>query len=65
MDAIIKFRETASPNLGMMFSFMQTVLGELQWKIIKMKENSVFLGVPLIFHFPYIKKYLVNYFWQH
>jgi len=30
--------------------FMQSVLGELEWKIIKIKQNIVFHGVSLIFH---------------
>jgi len=32
------------------FSFMKSVLGEFEWNIINIKDNSVFHGVLLIFH---------------
>jgi len=37
-------------NLDLVFSFLQSVLGALEWKFIKIKYNSVFHGVSLIFH---------------
>jgi len=50
MDAIIKFKVTVPHNLDVVFSFLQCVLGELEWKTIKIKENSAFHSVPLNFH---------------
>ena len=51
MVVIIKVKSAVFPQLECCgVSFMQTVLGELEWKIIKIKENSMFHGISLIFH---------------
>jgi len=50
MDSIIAVKVAFSHNLNVVFSFMQSVLGELDWKIIKIKVNSIFHGFSLIFH---------------
>jgi len=49
MGAIIKLKKTVSLNLDVVF-FLQLVLGELEWKIFKIKENSVFHGASFNCH---------------
>jgi len=39
-----------SHNWNVVFPCMQSILGEIKGRIIKMKENSMFHGVSLIFH---------------
>jgi len=50
MDAIIKVKATVFPQFRSVFSYLQSVLGVLERKFIKIKENSIFHGVALIFH---------------
>jgi len=45
MDGIIKVKKFPL-NLDVVFSFLQSVLGELKWKIIKIKETVHFI----VFH---------------
>jgi len=40
----------ASYSLDVVFSILQSILGAFEWKFIKIKENSAFHGVSLIFH---------------
>jgi len=49
-------KQTVFLNLGLAYPFLHTVLARLDWKFIRVKENSVYHGVSLNFH--KMKRYL-------
>jgi len=58
MDAIIKSKRVLYYKLKVVFLFLQSALGELVWKFIKIKENN-FLD------FSHNESFVVNYLWPY
>jgi len=50
MDAISYLKQTMFPQFYVVYLFLQTILAQVGWKIIKIKENCVFHFISLIFH---------------
>ncbi len=43
-------RLLSSLNLDVAYPFLQTILAKVELKFIRVKENTIFHGVSLIFH---------------